>query len=96
VLFVFQFFNSAVVLPKYSKTRRLRSCTSPAAHGKHKPRNAVDDQAQALFARPEGILSPLRVVNVSHQHVPTGDTAFRDIRQNPTDLKSLFPKLPLR
>jgi len=43
---VAQFFNSSVVLPKYSKTWRLRSSTSPAAlMVTYKPRNGVDDQA---------------------------------------------------
>src|ERR1700730_2738803 len=45
--------------------------------GRDKSRNAVEDQAQALFVRPEGLLGALPVVNVSQQHVPAGDTAFR-------------------
>src|ERR1700730_9759584 len=44
--------------------------------GRHKPGNAVEDQAQALFVRLEGFLSALPVVNVGQQHVPTGETTF--------------------
>ncbi len=45
--------------------------------GGNKPGNAVDDQAQALLIRPEGILGALPVVDVGQQHVPAGDTAAR-------------------
>src|ERR1700676_2007079 len=45
--------------------------------GRDKSRNAVEDQAQALFVRPKGLLGAHPVVNVSQQHVPAGDTTSR-------------------
>jgi len=47
---VAQCFNSSVVLPKYSKTWRLRSSTSPLALKVHtKPRNGIDDLTKAFL-----------------------------------------------
>src|SRR6266403_2666688 len=58
-----------LAVDKFDLACRIRS--------RHKPRNTVDDQAQVMLIRPKGILSALPVVNVSQQHVPAGDTAFR-------------------
>src|ERR1700680_2044809 len=45
--------------------------------GRNKSRNAVEDQAQALLTRLEGLLSALSVINVSQHHVPARHPAFR-------------------
>jgi len=74
---VAQFFNSSVVLPKYSKTCGDEFDLAHRICGRHKPRNTVDDQAEIVLIQPEGILGALPVVNVGQQHVPAGDTALR-------------------
>src|SRR5580658_6858340 len=47
------------------------------SHCPNEAGNRVDDQLQALLIRTEGILGAFPVVNVSQQHVPTGDMTFR-------------------
>src|ERR1700674_717152 len=55
--------------------------------GRNESGNAVEDQAQALFVRPEGVLGALPVVNVSQQHVPAGDTTFQVSRRESARLE---------
>src|SRR2546426_5550480 len=45
-------------------------------HGRHEPGNSVDDQAKTLFARAQGLLGVLPVVNIRRHVVRADDTSL--------------------
>src|SRR5580698_6331591 len=47
------------------------------ASGPGKHRNRIDDRAQIALSRPQGLFSPLPIVNIDQQDIPAGDTAIR-------------------
>ena len=58
-----------LAVEKLRLTRRI--------HGRYEPGNAVHYQAQTLFARSQGFLGTLPVVNIRVQAHPADDAAFR-------------------
>jgi hypothetical protein len=54
-----------LAVEKFDLTCRVR--------GRDKARNAVDGETQALFIRPQGIFSPLPIVDVSTRCIPSDD-----------------------
>src|SRR5712692_2272066 len=76
---------------KFDLARRIR--------GRHKPRNAVDDQAQTLLIRPESVLSALSVVDIRQQVIPADDPplgiALRETARLEPAIDAIGPTEPM-